>query len=92
MTVRVAHRREVNTGVNLIVDIVANASVVFSDMTASNPTYSIYNSGPVAISTTITSLTNLFVRLSMFTNTGDDNPRALHVSAVDIQVNGFNIS
>lgn len=88
---RVSHRRGANDGVQLMLDIVANSSVVFSDSVVSNETYSIYNSGPILISSIITSLTDLSVRLSIFTNSGNEDPRTIYVSAVDINVSGFNM-
>jgi hypothetical protein len=88
--VRAAARREAELGVTMIVDVVVNASVVFTDNMTPSDTYSIYDSGVQTMPPTITSVDTVEVRLSMFTNTGNTLPRALRVSAVDLTIDGFN--
>jgi hypothetical protein len=89
VNVRVVHRREANNGVNLVVDVVANSAVVFSETVLSDEIYSMYESGEIPVSTGGETLTDLSVRVSMFTNTGDEEPRAIRISAIDVQLNGF---
>ncbi len=82
--VRVAHRREANEGVNLVVDIVLNSTVVFSQQVVSGSAYSVFNSGIVDLPE-VTSVDSVEVRLSMFTNTGNNDPRVLRITAVDLR-------
>lgn len=89
MQVRVAHRREANDGVTLVVDMIADTSVIFTDTVESEETYSVYDSGLVEISPSITSISRIFVRLSMYTNSGNLDPRALRISAVDLYAKGY---
>lgn len=87
--IRVAHRREVNDGVNLVVNLIINNAIRFTDSVESNVTYQVYTSSLITISD-ITSITQLSVRLNMFTNTGNEDPRVLRISAVDLRISGYN--
>jgi hypothetical protein len=87
---RIAARREVEVGVNVIIELLIASAVIFSATFTPTSTYSIYNSGLITVPTG-TNISSLQARLSMFTNTGNSLPRALRVSAVDIFVVSYSI-
>lgn len=88
--VRVVHRREAEDGVEMIVDVLVNESVVFSDTVTSEMTYQTYESGTQSIPLPDgEAITTLQVRVSMFTNTGNTLPRALLITAMDIKIFGY---
>jgi hypothetical protein len=89
-TIRIAHRREVQPGVNLQIALVVNSIVIYSTTIVSSSSYSVFSSGQQLLSG-ITEIEDLQVRLNMFTNTGDLDPRAIRISAVDLRFFGHNI-
>jgi hypothetical protein len=88
--VKVAHRREAQAGVTIFIDVIANSTLVFSSQHPSTNSYSVSTTGNQFLPSDMLNLTDLTVRLSMFTNTGNEEPRALRVSAVDITILGYN--
>lgn len=80
---RVAHRRESEDGVNLVAEIIVNSGVIYSNTIVSNETYSLFQSGFI-VATGETSISSLQLRLSMYTNSGNINPRAIRITAADI--------
>lgn len=86
---RAAHRREVESGVTIFLDTLVNSTVVHTTSTLSDTSYNLLFT-PQTLIPGITNITTLQVRVSMFTNSGNPNPRALRISAVDIEVFGFN--
>lgn len=86
--IRVASRREIELGVNVVVELMIGPAVIFTHTFTPSSVYTIYNTGNVAIPDG-TEISTLNVRLSMFTNVGDMVPRALRVTAVDLLINAF---
>jgi len=86
--IRVSHRRETYDGVNLVITLIINNAVRFTDMVESTSSYQVYTSSLITISD-VDSVTQLSVRLNMFTNTGNESPRVLRISAVDLRMSGF---
>lgn len=87
---RIAHRREVELGVTLRLDVLANEedAVVYSGDFTSDETYTVSSTGLQPMPS-IVSLDELNFRISMVTNSGNTAPRALRVSAADITIHGF---
>jgi hypothetical protein len=85
---QVSNRRETNDGVVLNMDLILNNSVVYGTTTSPTTSYTLFDSGfqPITISEPITQMS---LRMSMFTNTGDLAPRALRISFVKIFIQGF---
>jgi hypothetical protein len=84
---RVAHRREETEGSVLTVAILVDSAIVFSDQMQSELTYSIYDSGEATAD--VESMEELVIRLNNYSNTGNESPIALRITAVDAQVEGF---
>ena len=87
LNARVAHRREALDGVVLYIDVIVNNAVEFHDEVVCDETYSIYQSGYFTL--VATEIDSLQIRLSIFTNTGDPDPRAIRISAVDVGVKSY---
>lgn len=85
--VTVVHRREANPGPQLNVDVVADSAVVFTNRVTCGTTYAMYDSGMVPVS--LPSISNITVRLSMYSNTGNEDLIAMRVTAVNIAVYGW---
>lgn len=88
-TIRVAHRREAESGVILVVDFLINDTVIYTASDNSSNLYTIFNSGVQGVPENIKELDSILVRVSMFTNTGNDIPRAIRISAVDLIMSGY---
>ena len=89
-TIRVAHRREAQLGVNLQIALIVNSIVAYSTTIVPSSSYSVFSSG-IQLLSGITEIEDLQVRLNMYTNTGDPDPRAIRISAVDLRFFGHNI-
>lgn len=87
LNARVAYRREALGDVDLYIDVLVNDAVVLHDEVTASETYSIYQSGYFAIAAT--SITKLEIQLSIFTDNGDPDPRAIRISAVDVGVKSY---
>jgi hypothetical protein len=85
---KVAHRRETEVGVELIPELLVNSVVVYTGSAIPSTSYAVFNSGTQPMPT-ITSIEDMQVRLSMFTNTGNFDPRVLRISAVSLDVAGY---
>lgn len=85
---KVACRRETELGVSLIPEVIVNSAVIYSDSTNPTDSYTVFESGLTPM-TDVTSIDDFQVRLSMFTNVGDPAIRALRISAVSVEITGY---
>lgn len=88
--VSVAHRREVELGVILTVDVLINSTLHYTGQVVSTSSYTVFSSGKTPLPD-VNTIDELQVRLSMFTNTGNSLPRAIRISAVDIKIYGYQV-
>lgn len=84
--VRVAGRREEETGVTVRLDVMINSAIVFTTTLTPLETYGIYSTGLQSLSDS--SIDEVEVRLSMITNSGNHVPRSVRITAVDMLING----
>lgn len=87
---RIVHRREVEEGVTLTLDVLVNEddAVVYTGTFTSDETYTVSTTG-IQQMPGIVSLDELTLRVSIFTNTGNTAPRAIRVTAADITIHGY---
>lgn len=92
--VQVSHERELNGGVYLNLDVLINGAVVYSktdlDSYESTTSFTLEDTGLQLTSSGPTYIDTVVLRLYMFTNTGNIDPRALRISYVSLSINGYN--
>ena len=85
---RVAHRRESEIGVALIISVFVNGQNVYATTVVCDETYSLWISGTNTL-LNIDKIDSFFIRLNMYTNSGNLSPRAVRVTGVDLGISGI---
>lgn len=88
---RVVARRESEPGMNLTIQVILNDSSIYQQTIFLNESYSYWSSGDLYLGDYFSSIKDLKIRLSTFTNVGNLLPRAVRVTGVDLGVTGYDL-
>lgn len=88
--INVSHRREVNIGVALNIDLLVNNSVFYSTYVLPGVVYNTFDSG-IQDMTNINGFSQLTLRFSMYTNSGNALPRAVRITYASLDVSGYTL-
>jgi hypothetical protein len=91
--IQVSHKREANNGVYLNLDLLINGAIVFSkaeeDSYESTTSFVLEDTGLQLAAAGPTYLDSVILRLYMFTNTGNLDPRAIQIDYATVSLNGY---
>lgn len=94
--VQVSHQREAELGVNLNLDVLVNGAIIYSKPNDSDPSmiespasYTLFDSTLVDALEGPTYIDSIILRMFMFTNTGNLDPRAIRISYASVDFAGY---